>query len=233
VIRLAPSEEETENDARISGTTEVHPWLEPSVFEIPVEDGDIGAETAFPVIQLRDAVITVGQPETFPVRDGCLEWTGQEGLLLASLLDRRGRWVTNGLLRGFAQKLDALAVSFGISGDILVLGCNPSAMTDAVRRLLQMGGGAVLMDGGREPLEIRLPVLQVMSAEPYESIAQQAIELDRRLREAGYAHLDPIYTLMFIPATHLPYLRLTSQGIYSVMERRVLHPVRMLRQQTE
>lgn len=235
VIRLAAE------DAGEKGTTVAKDdrWPEPSLFELPVPsalgttaaEGAEQTEVVFPVIGLRDAVITVGRPETFPVRDGRLDWRGRDGLLLAALLEPRGRWITAGLVRGFARRLDALAVSFGISGDLLVLGTDPSAMAEATRRLLGMGGGAVMLDGEREPLHIRLPLLRCMSDEPYDAIAEQALELDRRLREAGYAHLDPIYTLLFLSATHLPYVRLTSQGIYSVMDRRVLHPARILRRE--
>lgn len=229
VIRLAAKESAAE-----VADTAASRWLEPALFALPVsmEDGLSGDTAVFPVIHIRDAAITAGQPETFPVRDGFLDWRGQDGLLLASLLDVRGRWIANGLVRGFARDMDALAVSFTISGDLLVLGRDPSAMAEAARRLLALGGGAVLLDGEREPLEICLPIFNSMSAEPYESVAEQAIQLDRRLRAAGYAHLDPIYTLLFLPATHLPYIRLTAQGIYSVKDRRVLYPARVLRQET-
>ncbi|OJF16491.1 MAG: hypothetical protein A6D91_06085 [Bacillaceae bacterium G1] len=226
VIRLA-AEEAVGDKAPMSDE-----WLVPELFTLPVPPSETadGADTeaVFPVIQLRDAVITVGQLETFVVREGQLDWTGQEGLLMASLLDRNGHWITNGLLRGFARRLDALAVSFGVSGDLLVLGREPSAMAEAARRLIHLGGGAVLLDGQGDALEIQLPIFQSMSDKPYAAIAEQAIRLDRRLRAAGYPHLEPIYTLMFLPATHLPYIRLTSQGIYSVKDRRVLHPAREL-----
>ncbi len=229
VIRLAATE-----PAGTAKASEADRWLDSALFELPASP--LGAanngETVFPVIQLRDAVITVGQPEKFPVRDGRLDWTAQKDLLMVSLLDRDGRWITNGLLRGFARELDALAVSFGISGNWLVLGRRPDAMVEAIRRLIRLGGGAVLLDGG-EPLEIHLPILQSMSAEPYAVIAKQAVQLDRRLRAAGYAYLEPVYTLMFLSATHLPYIRLTSEGVYSVKDRRVLYPVRKLRQDTE
>lgn len=196
--------------------------VEESLFRLPVRTAQEQME--FPVIQLRDAVITTVHMETFPVRSGQLDWTSNEGLVLASLIDRQGRWVCNGLLRGFARQLDGLAASVAVGGDLLVLGQDTAAMAKALRRLLELKGGVVLVDRQQVSFEIQLPIYSSMSPEPYDVIAAAAGQLYRHLREAGYVHLDPVYSLMFLPATHLPYVRLTPQGIYSVKERQVLYP---------
>ena len=47
------------------------------------------------------------------------------------------------------------------------------------------------------------------------------------LKERGYRFSDPIYTLLFLQSTHLPYIRMTQKGIYDVMKKTVLFPTIM------
>ncbi len=211
---------------RVSGSqsgSQFDLWpVEESLFRLPVPS--IQERVEFPVIQLRDAVITTVHMETFPVRSGQLDWTSEEGLVMASLIDRQGRWACNGLLRGFVRRLDGLAASFAVGGDWLALGQDVRSMAMALRRLQELGGGVVLVEQQEISLEIQLPIYATMSPEPFDVIAKAAVQFDQRLREAGYVHLDPTYTLMFLSATHLPYVRLTRQGVYSVKERQILYP---------
>ena len=45
--------------------------------------------------------------------------------MYASLLHRRGEWLTTGVIKGFGQ-FSALASSYSISGDIVILGMDPN-----------------------------------------------------------------------------------------------------------
>ncbi|MCB6745812.1 adenine deaminase C-terminal domain-containing protein [Anaerostipes hadrus] len=47
------------------------------------------------------------------------------------------------------------------------------------------------------------------------------------LRDRGYAYDDPMYSLLFLCATHLPYIRITSKGMYDVMKKTILFPTIM------
>ena len=52
-------------------------------------------------------------------------------------------------------------------------------------------------------------------------------ELKQLLQERGYVFSDPIYTLLFFSATHLPYIRVTPTGMYDIMNKTVLFPTIM------
>ena len=45
--------------------------------------------------------------------------------------------------------------------------------------------------------------------------------------KAGYTFNDPIYTLLFLSSTHLPYIRVTQQGIVDVKNHEVIVPANM------
>ena len=56
---------------------------------------------------------------------------------------------------------------------------------------------------------------------------KQETELKNALKARGYEHGDAVYTLLFLMATHLPYVRITQKGIYDVMNKTILFPAFM------
>jgi adenine deaminase len=57
-----------------------------------------------------------------------------------------------------------------------------------------------------------------------ETIIEKEKLLFSHLKELGYHFHDPIYSLLFFSSTHLPYIRITQQGIYDVMNKMILFP---------
>ena len=64
-----------------------------------------------------------------------------------------------------------------------------------------------------------------MSNKPMERIMEEEKHLVQLLKDRGYQHEDPIYSLLFFSSTHLPYIRLTQNGIYDVKKKAVLLPL--------
>ncbi|QED46458.1 adenine deaminase C-terminal domain-containing protein [Cytobacillus dafuensis] len=143
------------------------------------------------------------------------------------LVDRHGKWRINTLLKGFATDLDGFASSFSNTGDFILIGKNKGDMINAFHRMKEIGGGITVSENGSIVQEIPLNILGVMSDEKVESIIKKENELRHYLREKGYKHADPIYSLLFFSSTHLPYIRVTQQGIYDVMNKTVLFPTIM------
>nr|WP_051541173.1 adenine deaminase C-terminal domain-containing protein [Caldalkalibacillus mannanilyticus] len=42
------------------------------------------------------------------------------------------------------------------------------------------------------------------------------------MQKDGHAFADPIYTLLFLTATHLPFIRMTNEGVYLIKEQKVV-----------
>ncbi|MDZ5713496.1 adenine deaminase C-terminal domain-containing protein [Jeotgalibacillus haloalkalitolerans] len=143
------------------------------------------------------------------------------------LVDRYGEWKICTLIKGFASNLGGLASSFSSTGDILLIGKSKKDLLDAFARMKEIGGGIVLMDQGEMLHEIPLPLGGVMSDQPMETLIEGEKKLRDVLKECGYAFDDPVYTLLFLCSTHLPYLRVTQRGIYDVKKKTVLFPTIM------
>ncbi|MDI3328089.1 MAG: adenine deaminase C-terminal domain-containing protein [Alicyclobacillaceae bacterium] len=151
-----------------------------------------------------------------------------DDFLYVSVLSRDGRWVSNGVIRGFASHLDGMASSYNFTGDIVVFGKDREAMARAVDRVGQLGGGIVVVEGGEVLFELPLELGGRMTSLPMDVLMEKAAQLLSILRERGYRYTDPFYTMDFISSVHLPDLRLNADGLVSVKERKVLIPSRKI-----
>jgi adenine deaminase len=140
------------------------------------------------------------------------------------LIDRNGKWRVNTLLKGFASRVKGFASSYSNTGDIILIGKNKTEMVRAFNRMRELGGGIVLAEDGKIVGEIPLPLKGMLSAKKLEEVMVEEKQLTTLLRDRGYRFIDPIYTLLFLSSTHLPYIRITPQGIFDVMNKTVLFP---------
>ena len=143
------------------------------------------------------------------------------------LLDYEGEWRINTTIKGFATNVQGFASSFSSTEDILLIGSSKIEMRRAFERMQELGGGIVLAENGEIIHEIPLPLSGIMSDQPFEVVVEQELKLRELLSERGYPFDDPIYSLLFLTSTHLPYIRVTSQGMYDVMKKTVLFPTIM------
>jgi adenine deaminase len=141
-------------------------------------------------------------------------------------MDRGGRWVAPGVITDVGERIDGLASTITTDFNILVLGRRPESMARAVNRLLQLRGGVVLVDGDEVAYELPLPLGGVMRS----GTLIEAAARERALREVlvarGYPHHDPLFTLFFLAADFLPFVRLSPRGVWDVKRGRVLLPAR-------
>ncbi len=60
---------------------------------------------------------------------------------------------------------------------------------------------------------------------------EELIEMNEKIKkvltEHGYAYQDPIYSLLFLSAFHLPFFRITQQGLLDVKMREIVIPATM------
>ncbi|MED4206249.1 adenine deaminase C-terminal domain-containing protein [Neobacillus mesonae] len=176
-------------------------------------------------IKMENSVITKPYSLSIDISGDELEMTHDESFF--TLIDRQGKWRINTLLKGFASKLHALASSFSNTGDIILIGKNKQDMLTAFNRMKELGGGIVLVENGEIVCELPLPLGGIMSGLPIEELMIAEKTLFAELKKRGYDFNDPIYSLLFFSSTHLPYIRVTQQGMYDVMNKTVLFPTIM------
>ncbi|WP_164985151.1 adenine deaminase C-terminal domain-containing protein [Ammoniphilus sp. CFH 90114] len=182
--------------------------------------------TEIPVLEMVNAAIIKRSDVILP--ETGLNTKDLEGYCYVSLIDQFGNWITNGIIKGFADRLDALATTYTASQDVLVVGQCKDSMVEAVNDLLSRGGGIVLKEGNQDLFHLDLPLSGKMSLLDMHDLMAETSNLVDMLKVRGHRHIDPLYTLFFLSATHLPDLRLTAQGLYSIKEGRPLYPARRL-----
>lgn len=128
------------------------------------------------------------------------------------------------MLKGFADRVQGFVSSYTTTGDIIAAGKNKEDILLAFSRMKEIGGGIVLAENGKILHEIPLALNGSASAENYEEVLEKEQKLRTLLEERGYRFCDPIYTLLFLQSTHLPYIRITPRGIFDVMKKTVLFP---------
>lgn len=181
--------------------------------------------TEVPVLDMVNAVITKLSLEPLPAdADGFVSLDHDPELAYIVLIDPACKRLTQAVVRGFGRSIEALASTYTASASWLAIGRDALAMARAVERVKRMGGGIALVESGQIVYEMPLPLAGKMTARPMEEVIAKGEEFTRLLQRKGHSHLDPIYSLLFFTATHLPFVRLTPEGIYDVKQGRIIHP---------
>ncbi|MBW1703370.1 MAG: hypothetical protein JRJ50_14895 [Deltaproteobacteria bacterium] len=141
--------------------------------------------------------------------------------MFLALINRDGKWVTNGIIQGFGI-VEGLASSFNTATEILAIGRKPEAMSAAVNRVLEINGGIVAIEDGRVAYEFPLPLGGVMSDLSIRHLAHKDMELREFLSKRGYPYHDPLYTFIFLPNDFLPDARINYRGIVDIRNDEVL-----------
>ncbi|WP_102347874.1 adenine deaminase C-terminal domain-containing protein [Bacillus sp. Marseille-P3661] len=173
-------------------------------------------------MEMVNSVITKPYSLGIDVSVDELSFDHDESFLM--LVDRNGRWRINTIIKGFANKLHGFATSYSNTGDFILIGKSKRDMLTAFSRMKEIGGGIVLVENDTVIKEIELPLAGVMADKGMEDLIKDELELLKLLQERGYHFVDPVYTLLFLSSTHLPYVRITPQGIFDVMKKVVLFP---------
>lgn len=176
-------------------------------------------------IAIENTVIT--KPYSINIDVSFDELTNSKGECFFMFIDRHGKWRINTIVKGFAESLSGLASSFSRTGDIILIGKNKHDMLRAFDRMKELGGGIVIAEKGKIVKEFPLPLKGVMSDKTMEELIAIHKDFGAYMKEKGYRFDDPFHTLLFFSTTHLPYIRITQNGMFDVMKKMVLFPTIM------
>lgn len=140
------------------------------------------------------------------------------------LVDRKGKWRVNTLIKGFATGIRGFASSYSNTGDILLIGKSIEDMKNAFQEMKKMNGGIVIVESGKPIVSIPLTVGGIFFDGDMETLIAKEKALKKVLSDRGFKHCDAIFTLLFLQSTHLPYIRITPKGIYDVIKKTLLLP---------
>ncbi|MHB8219547.1 MAG: adenine deaminase [Acidimicrobiales bacterium] len=127
-----------------------------------------------------------------------------------------------GWVHGFGLERGALASTVGHDAhNVMVVGDagagGPDAMAAATRRLAELGGGQVVVDGsGRVVAELALPIGGLMSDRTAGGVARDLDVLVAAAGQLGVTIPAPFMQLSFLGLSVIPELRLTDKGLVDV-----------------
>ena len=132
-----------------------------------------------------------------------------------------------GLVRGFGLRRGALASSVSHDAhNVLVVGVNDEDLVRAVGRLVELGGGIVVVDEGSVCTELPLPVAGLLSDAPLAEVVAASQACVAAARKLGCELESPFQTMAFLALSVIPKLKLTDRGLVDV-DRFELVPLRV------
>jgi adenine deaminase len=122
-----------------------------------------------------------------------------------------------GFVHGSGLQRGALASTVAHDAhNILVVGMEDEDMSLAVARLGELGGGIVVLDGGRVTAELPLPVAGLLADAPLADVIEQSLACNDAARELGWSGATPFLTLSFLGLSVIPSLKITDRGLVDV-----------------
>jgi adenine deaminase len=122
-----------------------------------------------------------------------------------------------GLIRGYGIRRGAAAISVAHdSHNIIAAGCTDADITAAVKRVIALDGGAVLVLNGNVIDEMPLPLGGIMSDQNGEWVDAKLKSLQKKaFEELGVnRNIDPLMTLCFMSLPVIPELKITDMGLF-------------------
>jgi adenine deaminase len=95
---------------------------------------------------------------------------------------------------------------------------NDADMCLAAKRVVEIGGGQVVVLDGKVIAEIALPYAGLVSDEPLENVVTMLDKVHAAFPQLGSKHDNIFAALSFISLSPLPELRLTTKGLVDVKQ---------------
>jgi adenine deaminase len=210
---------------------EVPEWVKHTVRVREITASDFAlpwqAGTARVIGIVPDQIVTDALVEEPTVRDGTIVAAPERDLAKISVIERHlgtGR-IGLGLVRGFELQRGALASTVAHDAhNIVVVGVDDEDMARAVRRLAELGGGIVVVDGEIKA-ELPLPIAGLLSEAPLTEVVDASRACAEAASALGCRLAAPFQTLSFLALSVIPSLKITDHGLVDV-DRFELVPLR-------
>jgi adenine deaminase len=122
-----------------------------------------------------------------------------------------------GFVRGFGLGMGALASTHAHDAhNVVVVGVDDADMAAAVNRLAEIGGGQVVVVGGKVAGEIPCPFGGLLSDLPVEAVAAAVRATGKAALEMGVTLPAPFMAMSFLALSVVPELKITDRGLVDV-----------------
>jgi len=183
-------------------------------FRIPARDGRVRVIGVVP-----DQIVTERLELAPTVRGGEVVADPERDLLKIAVVERHtgsGR-VGVGLVSGIGLKGGAIAGTVAHDHhNIICIGADDADMHAAVAAVADLGGGLVVVNGGKVAASLPLPVGGLMSPAPIEAIRRDLDAVVDAARSLGSPLHDPFMAMAFLALEVIPTLKITDLGLIDV-----------------
>jgi adenine deaminase len=122
-----------------------------------------------------------------------------------------------GFVRGFGLARGAFASTFSHDAhNVVVVGMSDAEMALAVERLVELGGGLVVVDGAAVTAELPLPVAGLLSDRPLAEVISASEATVAAVHALGSKVASPFQSLAFLALSVIPSLKITDHGLVDV-----------------
>ncbi len=205
--------------ASIKETIKVKP-LKIDDFAIKAKEGNIKVIDVLP-----DQIVTVAASEEPLIKEKKVVSDVDRDILKLAVIERHkasGR-VGRGLVRGFGLRRGAIAQSIAHdSHNIICVGTSDEDMLSAVRQVIKLKGGIVVVAGGLVMAELPLPIAGLMSSQALEEVVGKLLQLEEAAKEIGCKMSNPFGILSFLALPVVPKLKLTDKGLVDVQKLKIV-----------
>jgi adenine deaminase len=177
-----------------------------------------GAATSLArVMEVRAGQIVTGALTAEPlIEDGAIVADPSRDLAKIAVAERH-RESGNlgiGLVRGFGLRGGALGSTVAHDAhNVMLVGTDDRDMAVAASRLVELGGGQVMVRDGRVLAEVALPLGGLMSLEPRDRVAAGVEALEAAAADCGVTLHAPFMALSFLALSVIPELKVTDLGL--------------------
>jgi adenine deaminase len=189
--------------------------LGPEVFRIPWDD----THRARVIGLIPGQIVTEPLVDEPLVRGGEALADPERDLAKIAVVERHlgtGR-VGRGFVRGFGLKRGALATTLSHDAhNLVVVGMSDASMAYAVRRLANIGGGIVVVDGAEVLGELPLPVAGILSDAPLAEVVDRSHAVVAAAETLGCTVEAPFQLMAFLALSVIPSLKITDRGLVDV-----------------
>lgn len=176
----------------------------------------------------HDTLLTEALEADLKVENGVVLPDTDKDILRIACVERYGKngSIGRSFIKNFGLKSGAIAISVGHDHhNISVVGSDSEDMALAVNRIAELQGGLVLVKDGRVLSEIPLPICGLLSDLDGETVAGKLEEMIGILKTLGCEVPSPNITLSFITLIFIPFFGITDQGLFDVVQFKIIDPV--------
>jgi adenine deaminase len=173
-----------------------------------------------PVIGVKPGLIlTFREEATLASTANGLQPDTDADVIKVAVIERHGKNgnIGRSFVKGFGLKRGAIASSVGHdSHNITVVGATDEDMAVAVNRLIELGGGFAVADGGKVTAELALPIAGLMSLKSFEDVAHDLHHLRDAAKALDCVLPEPFLQVAFLALPVIPHLKMTDRGLFDV-----------------